>query len=469
MRQCIVKAMVKAPARASLTPRVASENTSVVLVTTVTSYQDGPRERAPIVPHPAERPIPRFTHVANELAPYHVVGGLGIAVGRLVEQLAAAGARSRVLTGATERLPTPRAESWGEVVPLPCIGHDDERIASLTELALHEVTSHANDDEVLVAHDDEAAALLVHARRRGVRSRLVYWLHSLYDRPAGQLPARLRRGLAPGSLGASALAAADLVVTSPGILADASSLAWPSPLDALQEALLHARERGATLALEASLGLLAQPPTHVPPPLPSRPRVVFASRPSVHKGVGFFLALAARLGHLDVDFIATGDPGPARIDMTRPGASRIRWVGWLQPAELVELLRSASCVVAPSLSEGFGLGAAEVAQLGVPLLYHDIGGLRSLPPSPTTVAVALDPSERVACYQTWAELQTGERAQLWAAWDRAAPRLASLVERWVAQVEHVLTRGVPEPARAAGPTPRLTAPSWGRALVDRMR
>lgn len=413
--------------------------------------------------------MPGFTHVATELAPYHVVGGLGVALAQLVAQLAEAGARSRVLTGAVERLPGPQTESWGHVVPLPVVGHGDERIASLTELALAALggTGGAGGHDVLVAHDDECAAVLVHARRRGSPARRVYWLHSLYDRTTEQLPAALREGLVPGSLGASAIAAAELVVTSAGVLADAEAVAWPPPLHALQAALLHARERGATLTVEASQGL---PPRPEPARLvaPDRPRVVLCGRPGVHKGTGIFLALAERLGHRDIDFVATGDPASARLDMARPGAARVRWLGWLGPAELVALLASASCVVFPSLCEGFGLGAAEAAQLGVPLIHHDIGGLRSLPRSPTTRALALDLHERAACYQTWAELQRCDRAQLWAGWDRAAPRFAALVDRWVAEVEHVLATPTSACERPGAPV-KPPAPSWGRALLERMR
>ncbi|HLT35683.1 MAG TPA: glycosyltransferase, partial [Enhygromyxa sp.] len=314
-------------------------------------------------------------HVAVELWPQQARGGLGMAVGRLVEQLADAGARSRVLMPSGSLAVGEHPTAWGTIVALPIASRGAERIAAYSELA---GAAHA-PGSLLVCHDHEAAAAALLARHRHSDARIVVWLHSLYDTPhPSELPPALRELSRPDSLTAGALEIADLIVTSAGILADARELDWPPRMQATRAALLRAAERGQVCLVEADQ-CLPSTPSPIDAPASERPRLLFAARPGVHKGAGIFLAIVERLAALDVEFVALGDPLAAGLDPRDPTVARVRWLPWLSPDQFYPLLRSSTCALLPSLSEGFGLVAAEADALGVPLLYNDIGGLRSLP------------------------------------------------------------------------------------------
>jgi glycosyltransferase involved in cell wall biosynthesis len=56
----------------------------------------------------------------------------------------------------------------------------------------------------------------------------------------------------------------------------------------------------------------------------------------------------------------------------------VRFLGWIQAADLECLYRIASCVVFPSLYEGFGLPVLEAMARGVPVACSDRGSLREV-------------------------------------------------------------------------------------------
>jgi hypothetical protein len=259
---------------------------------------------------------------------------------------------------------------------------------------------------------------------------------------------------------ASAIEIADVIVTSAGVLADARELDWPPRMRATQTTLLSAAERGRVLTLEANACLPSSLPS-VARMAPTRPQVVFAARPGVHKGAGIFIEIVQALAQLDIDFIGLGDPEAGGLDRNTPGVARIRWLDWQTPERFWSLLRNATCVLMPSLSEGFGLAAAEADALGVPVLYNDIGGLRSLPMSARARSIGLSHAERSSIHQLWGELIGTDSARAWAAWASARPRLDSLIERWIEQVRCTVLD--------AASTPVVSAPSapatWGAQLL----
>lgn len=66
--------------------------------------------------------------------------------------------------------------------------------------------------------------------------------------------------------------------------------------------------------------------------------------------------------------------GPVRERLSRPTlAGRVRLTGWVAPAELRALYRSALALVFPSLDEGFGLPILEAMGCGLPVLTSDRG------------------------------------------------------------------------------------------------
>ena len=189
--------------------------------------------------------------------------------------------------------------------------------------------------------------------------------------------------------------------------------------------------------------------------------MLFASRPGVHKGAGIFVAIADALANLDIEFIGLGDPIAAGID---PRAN-IRWLDWQTPTECWSLMRSSSCVVIPSLTEGFGLAAAEADALGVPIIYSEIAGLRSLPTSRRATPIRLMKSDRIDFYGLWGDLIGTDTSTAWATWSSARPRFAPLINRWTEQVRHVVLES---PARLRA-QPLSSTPTWGRRLRFALR
>lgn len=52
--------------------------------------------------------------------------------------------------------------------------------------------------------------------------------------------------------------------------------------------------------------------------------------------------------------------------------NKIKWLGWVEEDNLATLYQFASCLVYPSLQEGFGLSPLKALKLGVPVLVSDI-------------------------------------------------------------------------------------------------
>jgi glycosyltransferase involved in cell wall biosynthesis len=111
------------------------------------------------------------------------------------------------------------------------------------------------------------------------------------------------------------------------------------------------------------------------PPPPSGPRAgaLFVGRLADDKGVAV-LAEAATLAQVTIDVI--GD-GPARALVER--TPRLRALGTRPPAEVYAAMRSAACLVVPSLAaEAFPRVVVESFACGLPVLASDRGSLPEL-------------------------------------------------------------------------------------------
>ena len=162
---------------------------------------------------------------------------------------------------------------------------------------------------------------------------------------------------------------ADIVVTSTGILQDAREFEWPGRLKELQNALIIASAEQRVLTVE-SMGCLPVAASdsqnrmiHGPNleqlrTLPS-PYVLFPARPSLDKGLGFFAAIAERLRADNIACVAVQRPAPSAKQANRSRKAPIYWLPWLTQDELLIATRNAACTVLPSITEGFGLAAAE--------------------------------------------------------------------------------------------------------------
>jgi glycosyltransferase involved in cell wall biosynthesis len=104
--------------------------------------------------------------------------------------------------------------------------------------------------------------------------------------------------------------------------------------------------------------------------------VVIGSR-APHKNIGLLLGLAPQLAAEGLRLAIVGmengrvfsGGGPA-ID-----AENVVWLGRLTDGEIAEVLRQAMCLALPSLTEGFGLPAAEAMALGCPVAVSNCGSL----------------------------------------------------------------------------------------------
>ena len=103
-------------------------------------------------------------------------------------------------------------------------------------------------------------------------------------------------------------------------------------------------------------------------------------------------------------------------------------------------MRNAACVVLPSITEGFGLAAAESISQGVGTLYQQVGGYHSLQALPNALPVPLTTSERVHLYGLWSDLIGMYPDDFWPVWTRHEILLRPLIDKWVEAIRSVMYR-----------------------------
>ena len=390
------------------------------------------------------------TMVSWELDPFYTRGGTAYAIRRLADQLTELGIETRVLL--PDRTGTRRGQDPLFLSLEMRAGVRTPRVVQCSEFcraaleAVEQTGAGARSDAV-IAHSDEGAMFTV--LRSGNRSRepSVFWLHSLYDPPVSDLSKEQRRLLPSPSLLASAVMTADLVVTSAGVLKDAREFEWPDRLKELQKALTMASAEHRVLTVE-SMGCLPEVPEHSPN-RPTRssnlenlkrvpsPYVLFPCRPSVDKGFGIFAAVAERLRADDIACVAVQRPSGRTESGNRSRSAPVYYLPWLAQDELLVAMGNAACTVLPSITEGFGLAAAESISQGVTTLYHQVGGHHSLQAFPNALPVPLTTGERAHLYGLWSEL-IGTHPDSWAVWTRQESSLRSLVDKWVEAIRSVV-------------------------------
>lgn len=110
----------------------------------------------------------------------------------------------------------------------------------------------------------------------------------------------------------------------------------------------------------------------------TRRRVVFAGRVVTPKGVAVLIRAARKV---DAEFVICGDgwqlEAMRRLARRLGVQERVRFTGWLAPAELARELAQASIVAVPSLwPEPFGLVGIEAHAAGRPVVASATGGVR---------------------------------------------------------------------------------------------
>jgi hypothetical protein len=401
--------------------------------------------------------VKSVTMISWELDPFLTRGGTAYAIRRLADQLTGLGIETKVLL--PDWLDTQPGKDLTPLLQprLLKMNADIRRAPRLLQcrefcrVALEEVeqirTSAGSD--AVIAHSDEAAMFII--LRNGKRScgPSVFWLHSLYDPPTSDLASDQRRLLPSRSLLASAVILADIVVTSPGILKDAREFEWPNRLRELQQALTRASAEQRVLTVEARgcLPAVANNSQHKLPPnsnlenlknVPS-PYVLFPCRPSVDKGLGIFALIAERLRADNIACVAVQGPAQRATVHNPLRNAPIYWLPWLAQDELQVAMGKAACTVLPSITEGFGLAAAESISQGVVTVYQQIGGHHDLEALPNALPVSVTTSERSHLYGLWSEL-LGDPHNSWPVWTRHEISLRPLVDKWVEAIKSVVSR-----------------------------
>jgi glycosyltransferase involved in cell wall biosynthesis len=141
-------------------------------------------------------------------------------------------------------------------------------------------------------------------------------------------------------------------------------------------------ERITIIPPAVDLDLLDPPPpwpAAVPPRQGDRPYVVCVAALTPEKGLDVLLDAAAQLAasHPDIGWIILGE-GPMRTELeTRRDAlglrERVTFPGHVEHPEAV--IATATVLVQPSRSEGFGSSVLDALALGVPVVASDAGGL----------------------------------------------------------------------------------------------
>jgi len=426
--------------------------------------------------------------ISWDFDPLYVRGGSAYATRRLADQLTGLGIETRVLFPQRPNLRADR-DTAPLLKPIPITLHPGFRLAprvlqcaEFCRVALKSIEeiNIASAADTVIAHSDEGAMYFVMRNGNGSDAPAVFWLHSLYDPPIEDFSEEQRRLLPSQSLLASAVMMAEIVVTSKGILTDAQAFDWPDRLKELQHALLHASAEHRVLTVESG-GCLPVIPQNSEKDFTlnsnletlkdlTSPYVLFPCRPMVDKGVGIFAAIAERLKADDIACVAVRPPGqPISLPKSSQNGS-VHWLPWLSQEDLLTAMRKAACTVLPSITEGFGLAAAESINAGVQTLYHEVGGHHGLRAHPHAQRVPLTTAEREQLYRLWSDL-IGTHPDSWAVWTRHESSLRPLIDKWVDSIRSTISK-------ANGATAEMRKPDlarapqaeeqWARRLVHRI-
>lgn len=393
------------------------------------------------------------TMISWEFDPFYTRGGTAYAIRRLANQLTDLGIETRVLLPDWPN--TGRGKNLRPLLLKMRAGvRHASRVLQCSEFcrvaleAVEQIRTSAGSDAV-IAHGDECAMFIIQRNGKRFSEPSVFWLHSLYDPPISDFAKDQRQRLPSRSLLASAVMMADVVVTSAGILKDAREFEWPDRLKELQKALTIASAEGRVLTVESMGCLPGVPKTAQNKLVPSSnleklkdvssPYVLFPCRPSIDKGLGIFAKIAERLRADNIACVAVQRPTQQTKPRNPFRNAPIYWVPWLTQDELPLVMRNAACTVLPSITEGFGLAAAESISQGVATLYQPVGGHHSLHAAPNALPVSLTTNERAQLYGLWSEL-ISSHPDSWSVWTRHEISLRPLVDKWVEAIRSVVYR-----------------------------
>jgi hypothetical protein len=420
--------------------------------------------------------VKSVTMIAWDFNPFYVRGGTAYAIRRLADQFTEQGIATTVLLPARDN--NEIQHNLSSLLRTKTVKIGDEfrnapRIVQCREFcsgALEVLEQTGTNSEAIIAHSDEAAMFLVMRNGNKSSGPSVFWLHSLYDPPLNDFSDEQRRSLPAQSLLASAVLTADVVVTSTGVLKDAQEFEWPAGLEELQKALMIASTEQRILTVEA-VGCLPEVAKDADLSLRTtsklqnlkQPYVLFPCRPTVDKGIGIFALIAEQLQQEGLACVAVGPPNHGPVVNSRAQNAAIQWLPWLSQDELRIAMRNAVCTVLPSITEGFGLAAAESASLGVVTLYQQVGGHHGLQSFPNAVPIELTTDERTQLYRLWTELVAVD-PDSWSVWSKYESSFRPLIERWVKAIRTAIKHSAVDFTSVAP----ATGQRWGNRLRSRI-
>jgi glycosyltransferase involved in cell wall biosynthesis len=188
-----------------------------------------------------------------------------------------------------------------------------------------------------------------------------------------------------------------------------------------------------------------------PAPGPARPvpgSLLCVGPVAPHKGQDILVAALARLAGRDWQLLLAGppdaDPGfSAALRASVDGyglAGRVRLAGVLAGPDLADAYAAADLLVAPSLSETYGMAVTEALARGVPVIAADTGGLpealgctargevpgQLVPPGdPAALAAALARWLDDPCHRGRLRAAAGQRRTQLRGWDQATADIAA--------------------------------------------
>ena len=139
------------------------------------------------------------------------------------------------------------------------------------------------------------------------------------------------------------------------------------------------------------------------------------------KNLARTIAATARLG---VELRVAGPPGWGGVD--RRG-DHVRWLGYVDDAELAALYRGARCFVYPSLYEGFGIPVLEAMACGAPVVTSRGGACEEIAGGAATLVDPLDVASIAAGIEAAVPGGGVERARTFT-WDETARRTRAVYE-----------------------------------------
>ena len=177
--------------------------------------------------------------------------------------------------------------------------------------------------------------------------------------------------------------------------------------------------------------------------LGDRPVALSLSAKRPHKNLARLLDALASLPAGERPVLVLGGYSTPYEEELRAQAARlgieddVRFLGWIDPAELEGLYETAAFVVFPSLAEGFGLPVLEAMRRGVPVACSNIETLRevageaALLMNPESTAQIADALRRLTAGGEEAERlrEAGPRRAADFSWDRSARRHLAAYER----------------------------------------